>query len=237
MRQSTVLERAVFMQSSVSTTKSSTGLPYKWIVAFTVVFGIFMTILDSTIVNIAIPHLQAAFGVSLNAVQWVLTGYTLAQGVATPLTAYLADRLGTKRLYLLALTIFTLSSALCGLAWGLPALIFFRVLQAAGGAFMGPISITLLYSEFPPEERGMAMGVLGIPILVAPALGPTLGGYLITYAELATDLLHQCAYWHGCHLPGSSVLTRNTTRGPRTFGLARVPALGDRTGLDPVCLL
>ena len=170
------------MQSSVNETKSSTGLPYKWIVAFTVVFGIFMTILDSTIVNIAIPHLQSAFGVSLNAVQWVLTGYTLAQGVATPLTTYLADRLGTKRLYLLALTIFTLSSALCGLAWSLPALVFFRVLQAAGGAFMGPISITLLYSEFPPEERGMAMGVLGIPILVAPALGPTLGGYLITYA-------------------------------------------------------
>ena len=170
------------MQSSVNTTKSSTGLPYKWIVAFTVIFGIFMSILDSTIVNIAIPHLQSAFGVSLNAVQWVLTAYTLAQGVATPLTAYLAARMGTKRLYLFALTTFTLFSALCGLAWSLPALIFFRVLQAAGGAFLGPISITLLYSEFPPEERGMAMGVLGIPILVAPALGPTLGGYLITYA-------------------------------------------------------
>jgi EmrB/QacA subfamily drug resistance transporter len=170
------------MQSAVKTTKSGTGLSYKWVVAFTVVFGIFMTILDSTIVNIAIPHLQNAFGVSLNAVQWVLTGYTLAQGIATPLTAYLADRLGTKRLYLFALTVFTLSSALCGLAWSLPALIFFRILQAGGGAFLGPISITLLYSEFPPEERGMAMGVLGIPILVAPALGPTLGGYLITYA-------------------------------------------------------
>jgi EmrB/QacA subfamily drug resistance transporter len=170
------------MQVSVNRTKSSTGLQYKWIVAFTVVFGIFMSILDSTIVNIAIPHLQDAFGASLNAVQWVLTGYTLAQGVATPLTTYLADRLGTKRLYLLALSVFTLCSALCGLAWSLPALIAFRILQAAGGAFLGPISITLLYSEFPPQERGMAMGVLGIPILVAPALGPTLGGYLITYA-------------------------------------------------------
>lgn len=182
MSQSILAERAILMQISVNKTKSSTGLPYKWIVAFTVVFGIFMSILDSTIVNIAIPHLQDAFGVSLNAVQWVLTAYTLAQGVATPLTAYLAARLGTKRLYLLALTAFTLSSALCGLAWNLPALIFFRILQAAGGAFLAPISITLLYSEFPPEERGMAMGALGVPILVAPALGPTLGGYLITYA-------------------------------------------------------
>ncbi len=198
------------MQSSVNKTKSSTGLPYKWIVAFTVVFGIFMSILDSTIVNIAIPHLQDAFGVSLNAVQWVLTAYTLAQGVATPLTAYLAARLGTKRLYLLALIAFTLSSALCGLAWNLPALIFFRILQAAGGAFLAPISITLLYSEFPPEERGMAMGALGVPILVAPALGPTLGG---------------------------PVLTRNTARRLHTFGLAGIPALGDRAGLDSLCLL
>src|SRR5713226_7434078 len=134
------------MQSAVNKTKSSTGLAYKWVVAFTVVFGIFMSILDSTIVNIAIPHLQSAFGASLNAVQWVLTGYTLALGVATPLTAYLAGRLGVKRLYLLALIIFTLSSALCGLAWSLPILIFFRVLQAAGGAFLAPISITFLYS-------------------------------------------------------------------------------------------
>jgi len=170
------------MHSSVNKTKGSAGLPYKWVVAFTVVFGIFMSILDSTIVNIAIPRLQDAFGANLTSVQWVLTGYTLALGITTPLTAYLADRLGTKRLYVSALTIFTLCSALCGLAWNLPALIFFRILQAAGGAFLAPISITLLYSEFPPEERGMAMGVLGIPILVAPALGPTLGGYLITYA-------------------------------------------------------
>ncbi len=170
------------MQSSVNKTKSSTGLPYKWVVASTVVFGIFMSILDSTIVNIAIPRLQDAFGASLTSVQWVLTGYTLALGITTPLTGYLAGRLGTKRLYVLALTVFTCCSALCGLAWSLPTLIFFRILQAAGGAFLAPISITFLYSEFPPEERGMAMGVLGIPILVAPALGPTLGGYLITYA-------------------------------------------------------
>jgi EmrB/QacA subfamily drug resistance transporter len=158
-------------------------IPYKWIVASVVVFGIFMSVLDSTIVNIAIPSLQNAFGASLNDVQWVLTGYTLAQGVATPLTGYLVDLMGTKRLYLFALTIFTCFSAMCSLAWSLPALIFFRLLQGAGGAFLGPISITLLYSEFPPQERGMAMGALGIPILVAPALGPTLGGYLVTYAS------------------------------------------------------
>lgn len=170
------------MQGSVNKTGSGTGLAYKWVVASVVVFGIFMSILDSTIVNIAIPRLQNAFGAGLNDVQWVLTGYTLALGVATPLTAFLTDRLGTKRLYVSALIVFTFCSALCGLAWSLPALIFFRILQAAGGAFLAPLSITFLYSEFPPQERGMAMGVLGIPILVAPALGPTLGGYLITYS-------------------------------------------------------
>jgi EmrB/QacA subfamily drug resistance transporter len=164
-------------------TRHTGGIPYKWVVASVVVFGIFMSVLDSTIVNIAIPSLQNAFGANLNDVQWVLTGYTLAQGVATPLTGYLVDLMGTKRLYLVALVIFTSFSAMCSLSWSLSALIFFRLLQGAGGAFLGPISITLLYSEFPPQERGMAMGALGIPILVAPALGPTLGGYLVTYAS------------------------------------------------------
>ena len=132
------------MQASMNTTRSGAGSSYKWIVAFTVVFGIFMSILDTTIVNIAIPRLQSAFGANLDSVQWVLSGYTLALGIATPLTGYLADRFGTKRLYLFALVIFTLSSALCGLALNLPMLIFFRILQAMGGAFLFPISIRLL---------------------------------------------------------------------------------------------
>jgi EmrB/QacA subfamily drug resistance transporter len=177
------LEGTFFMQASVNTTNTTRNVSYKWIVAFTVVFGIFMSILDSTVANIAIPRLQTAFGASLADVQWVLSGYTLALGVTTPLTGYLAERLGTKRLYVTSLVIFTVCSALCGLAWSLPMLIFFRILQAMGGAFLFPISITLIYSEFPPHERGMAMGVLGVPILFAPALGPTLGGYLITYAS------------------------------------------------------
>jgi EmrB/QacA subfamily drug resistance transporter len=171
------------MQVSARNAGSSASSSNKWLVAIIIVFGMFASIMDATIVNIAIPRLQSAFGGSLSTVQWVLTGYTLAQGVATPLTPYLAGRLGTKSLYLIALSIFTLFSALCGLAWSLPMLIFFRILQGAGGAFIAPIAITLLYSVFPPEERGMAMGTLGIPLLFAPALGPTLGGYLITFAS------------------------------------------------------
>ena len=159
------------------------GLAYKWVIMIVIIFGLFMTVLDSTIVNIAIPRLQNAFGADLNSVQWVITVYTLAQGVATPLTAFFAGRIGTKRFYILSLTAFTIGSFLCGLSWSLPILILFRVLQGLGGAFLFPLSITLLYREFPPNERGLASGILGIPILLAPALGPTLGGYIVTFAS------------------------------------------------------
>lgn len=169
------------MRMSVDAPQRSGGLSYKWIVASVVIFGFFMTILDTTIVNIAIPRLQNVFGADLTSVQWVLTAYTLVQGVATPLTAFLSQRLGQKRLYLIALMGFTAGSILCGLSFTLPMLIFFRVVQGAMGAFMSPLAITLLYSEFPVEERGTAMGALGIPILLAPALGPTLGGYIVTF--------------------------------------------------------
>ena len=161
----------------------SGGLAYKWIVAIVVVFGLFMSILDTTIVNIAIPRLQTAFGADLHSVQWVITGYTLAQGVAIPLTGYFSNRFGLKRFYIAALTAFTLGSLLCGLAWSLPVLIAFRILQGFGGSFLLPMTITLLYREFPPQERGVATGFLGIPILLAPALGPSLGGYIVTYGS------------------------------------------------------
>jgi EmrB/QacA subfamily drug resistance transporter len=170
------------MQIAAQHEDSSTS-SYKWVVAGVVIFGIFMSILDSTIVNIAIPRLQSVFGASLNDVQWVLTGYILAQGVATPLTGFFSDRIGIKRFYMISLAGFTLGSALCGLSWSLPTLIFCRILQGATGAFMMPLSITLLYREFAPSERGTAMGALGIPILLAPALGPTVGGYLVTFAS------------------------------------------------------
>ncbi len=158
------------------------GLQYKWIVAMVLILGVFMVILDTTIVNIAIPRLQTAFGADLHSVQWVLTGYILAQGVTTPVVAFFANRLGTKRLYIVALAAFTIGSALCGLAWSLPVLIFFRILQGVGGAALFPLSLTLIFREFPPQERGAAMGLFGVPALLAPALGPTLGGYIVTYA-------------------------------------------------------
>jgi EmrB/QacA subfamily drug resistance transporter len=159
------------------------ALPYKWLVAIVVIFGVFMVLLDTTIVNIAIPRLQTDFGAALTDVDWVSSGYTLAEGIGIPLTPFFSGMLGEKRYYLLILTLFTIGSALCGLAWSLTALIVFRILQGLAGAAMLPMSITLLYSEFPPEERGIALGALGFPLLLAPALGPSVGGYIVTFVS------------------------------------------------------
>lgn len=171
------------MQLLSITRNRGNRLPYKWIVVMVVIFGSFMSILDQTVVNTAIPRLQSAFGVDYASLQWILTAYTLTQGVVTPTTAFFANRLGTKRIYVMSLVFFTLGSALCGLAWNLPALIVFRIVQAIGGATLFPLAITLLFFEFPPQERGLATGFLSISALMAPAVGPTLGGYLVTYAD------------------------------------------------------
>ena len=170
------------MQVNARALQPRRRLEYKWIVAMVVIIAVFMSILDQTIVNIAIPRLQIAFGADIHSVQWVLTAYILTLGVVTPTSAFFSDRLGIKRFYLISVVLFTAGSALCGLAWSLPVLIFFRILQGIGGAALFPLSITLLFREFPPQERGAAMGFFGIPALLAPALGPTLGGYLVTFA-------------------------------------------------------
>lgn len=156
---------------------------YKWWVLATVVFGAFASILDSTIVNTALPKIQQVFATGLHEASYVATSYTLAAGIVVPASGFLANRFGIKRVYLLSLTLFTIGSVLCGLAPSMLLLIVFRVLQGAGGAALFPLSFALLFSVFSQQERGMANGVFGIPILVAPALGPTLGGYLSQYVD------------------------------------------------------
>src|SRR5689334_18675931 len=159
------------------------GLEYKWLVAIAVIFGLFMAVLDTTVVNIALPKLQAVFGATLNDVEWIITGYTLAQTVSIPLFGFLADRFGSKWIYILSLGLFTLASALCGLSWSVNSMIFFRVLQGLGGGALLPIGIAQVYAVFPPEERGRSQSAIGIPVLLAPALGPTLGGYIVQYFD------------------------------------------------------
>src|SRR5258706_774622 len=159
------------------------GIAYKWLVLIAVVFGLFMVVLDSTVVNIALTKLQAVFGATLTGVQWVVTSYTLALTVSIPLFGYLADRYGTKRIYLLSLALFTIASGLCGLSWNIGSLVFARVLQGLGGGALLPLASAQLFAAFPPNERGRAGAYLGVPVLFAPALGPTLGGYIVEYLD------------------------------------------------------
>ena len=166
---------------SVSETLESKprGLEQKWKVLISVMFGIFMVILDSTIVNIAFPTLRLEFGASLADAQWVISIYVLALGVTTPISGFLADQFHIKRMYLLGLGIFTLGSLLCGLAPSLGWLIAARAFQGFGGGIAQPLGPAQMYRAFPPKEQGTAFGIFGIALVVAPALGPILGGWLV----------------------------------------------------------
>lgn len=155
----------------------------KWLALFVVVIGTFMSMLDSSIVNIAIPKMMSVYGVSLDDVKWILTSYTLAMGSIVPLTAYLGDKFGSKKLYMFALVMFTVGSLLCGFAWSNTAMIVFRVIQALGGGMIMPVGMTMIMELFPPNERGLALGFWGISSMAAPAIGPTLGGYIIQYMD------------------------------------------------------
>jgi EmrB/QacA subfamily drug resistance transporter len=159
------------------------GLDYKWQVLLCTVFGTFMIMLDSTIVNIALPKITTVFGVGVSEAQLVVTSYMLALAIVMPATGYLGDTLGTKRLYLITMALFTGGSLLCGLAWSNPSLVAFRVIQGLGGGMMSPLGMTMLFKAVPPRERNTVMGVYGLPIILAPVLGPTVGGYLVEYVD------------------------------------------------------
>ena len=167
------------MSIEAATRNQPKGLEQKWKVLISIMFGIFMIILDSTIVNIAFPTLRLEYGASLADAQWVLSIYVLSLGVTTPVSGFLADRFGIKRVYLLGLSLFVVGSFLCGLAPSLGMLIAARALQGFGGGIAQPLGPAQLYRAFPPEEQGSAFGILGIALVVAPALGPILGGWLV----------------------------------------------------------
>src|ERR1700729_2147083 len=153
------------------------------IVAGVVVLGAVMSILDTTVVNVAIDHLAVVFHSSLTTIQWVITGYTLALCAVIPLSGWAADRFGTKRIYLWSLVLFTIGSVLSGLAWSDGSLIFFRVLQGMGGGMIMPAVMTIMTKKAGPQRMGRVMGILGVPMLLAPILGPILGGWLVDDAS------------------------------------------------------
>lgn len=142
-------------------------------------FGVFMVVLDTTVVNVAFPTLRAEFRASLSEAQWIVSIYVLALGMSTPLSGYLSDRLGIKRVFLGGLSVFVFGSFLCGLAPNLGLLIVARALQGIGGGIALPLGSAQLYSAFPPSEQGKAFGYFGIVLMTAPALGPLLGGVLV----------------------------------------------------------
>jgi EmrB/QacA subfamily drug resistance transporter len=162
---------------------------YKWIATIVAVVGLFMSVLDNTIVNVALPAMQTSFNTDRTTITWVVTGYFLSQAAVIPITGYLSDRYGTKLVYLIALTVFTLGSALCAFSPAIATLfsirgesflIAARIVQGIGGGALFPVVFAIAFRVFPPDERGPASAVIGVPILLAPAFGPTIGGFLTT---------------------------------------------------------
>ncbi len=149
-----------------------------WLIAIAVMFGTFMEVLDTTVVNVSLPHIAGSLSASIDEATWVLTSYLVANAIVLPITGWLAGRFGRKNLLILAVFGFTASSFACGIAPNLSSLIFFRILQGASGGCLQPLSQSVLLESFSPQDRGKAMGFWGLGIVVAPILGPVLGGWL-----------------------------------------------------------
>src|SRR3954467_850846 len=152
---------------------------HKWIVTLSVTFGTLMGTIDSSIVNVATPHLRGAMGATVEEITWVTTGFVIANVIVMPLTAFLGRFFGQKRVYMAALLLFVVGSGLCGLARSLPMLVVFRLVQGLGAGALQPTEQAILRQTFPPAEQGMAMALFGMAVILGPAFGPTIGGYIV----------------------------------------------------------
>lgn len=159
--------------------ENNNGLLNSWLALGVVIIGTFMSILDSSIVNIALPKMMAVFGMPVDDAKWIITAYSLTLAAVIPLTGYLQDVFGSKKIYIFALGMFSAGSLLCGFAWSGGTMIAFRVLQAIGGGMIMPVGMSIIYGLFPKEKIGLALGFWGIAAMAAPAIGPTLGGFII----------------------------------------------------------
>ncbi len=149
-----------------------------WLIAFVVSLAAFMEVLDTSIANVALPHIAGNMGASSDESTWVLTSYLVSNAIILPITGWLVSFWGRKRFFIICLTLFTLSSLLCGIAPTLPILLLARVIQGAGGGGLQPMAQAILADTFPPEKRGLAFSVYGVTAVVAPSIGPTLGGWI-----------------------------------------------------------
>lgn len=150
----------------------------KWLIALAVMLGTILEVLDTSIVNVALPHMQGAFSAGIDEITWVLTSYLIANGIVIPMTGWLSSVFGRKRYFIASVTMFTIASMFCGAAPDLRSMVLFRILQGLAGAAMLPSSQAILMETFPPEERPIAMATWGVGLMVAPIIGPTLGGWI-----------------------------------------------------------
>src|SRR5437764_7062910 len=154
------------------------GAPHKYLVAFAVVLAALMQVIDSSIVNVALPDMMGNLGASPDEIAWVSTGYILASVIIIPLTGWLGDFFGRKRYFVGSIVIFTVTSFLCGASTSLSELVFWRIVQGMGGGALMTVSQAVLFESFPRREAGMAMALFGLGVMVGPTIGPTLGGWL-----------------------------------------------------------
>src|SRR5579864_4157287 len=192
-----------------------------WLIAVVVALAAFMEVLDTSIANVALPHLAGDLGASNDESTWVLTSYLVSNAIVLPISGWLANLFGRKRFFLLCIFLFTLSSLLCGAATTLGILILFRVIQGLGGGGLQPIAQAILADTFPPQKRGLAFALYGITAVMAPTIGPTLGGWLtdnyswrwIFYINLPIGLLTLFLVFRTVEDP--PYLTRNKSAGVR----------------------
>ncbi len=150
----------------------------KWLITIPVMLAALIAVLDASIVNVAIPNMQASFGVGVDEIDWVITGYLISNVIIIPTTGWFSSTFGLKRYFAISQIVFVVASVLCGLSWNLPSLVFFRVLQGIGGGAILPVALTIMLEAFPPSELPMASALFGVGAVLGPAIGPTLGGWL-----------------------------------------------------------
>ena len=176
---------------------------HKWLLTVAIMAGTLMQVLDTTIANVALPHMQASLGATQDSITWVLTSYIVAAAVAIPITGWLADRYGSRQLFLFSVGLFIIASMLCGIAVSLPEMVAFRLLQGIAGAFIAPLAQTVMLDINPPSQHGRAMSIYGMGIMVGPILGPILGGWLtesfswrwVFYVNLPVGLICLAGLW------------------------------------------
>jgi DHA2 family multidrug resistance protein len=191
----------------------------KWTVAISIAFGSLMATIDTSIVNVAIPQIRGQLGASLQEITWVTTAYMIAMVLVMPLTGFLGSFFGQKRVYLASLILFTVGSVLCGTARSLEMLVLWRIVQGLGGGALQPTQQAILRQTFPPAEQGMAMAVFSMVIMVGPAVGPVLGGWItdnmswpwIFFVNLPVGILGIYLTWRNVHEP-ADVLAENRAR-------------------------